>query len=130
LLYVHGDQTQESGRQGIDDGTIVYAMSRSKTEGTRMLMNLVAGLFRKRCPLCKQEVQVQGRGAVKRFGKWFCSTLHADLYELDLYEALRTVHRRHTGCHGAHGPLPEAGDMNLSLKQDADPAGVRTTHEG
>jgi hypothetical protein len=106
---------------------MVYAMSRSRMEGKRMLMNLFAGLFRKRCPLCKQEVQVQGRGAVKRFGKWFCSTLHGDLYELDLYEALRTMHCRHTGCHGAHVPWPEAGDMDISPKQDLELADVGET---
>lgn len=82
-----------------------------------MLINLFAGLFHKRCPLCKQEVQTQGLSAVKRFGKWFCSTLHADFYEMDLYKALRTVHYRHTGCHEAQVPWPEGGGMDISLKQ-------------
>jgi hypothetical protein len=82
-------------------------------EGNRMLMHLFSGLFRKRCPLCKQEVQVQGNAAVKRFGKWFCSESHADLYELDLYEALQTVHCHHATCHGEYVPLPEAVGMDL-----------------
>jgi hypothetical protein len=94
-----------------------------------MLLNLFAGLFRKRCPLCKQEVRVQGDAAVQRFGKWYCSTLHADLYELDLYEALRSVHRRHAGSHGVHVPFPEAGGMNSSPKQDLHMAGVGEDHE-
>ena len=76
-----------------------------------MLTNLFAGLFHKRCPLCKQEAHAQGDGAVRRFGKWFCSELHADLYELELYEALRSVHWRHAACHGEHVPLPEALGM-------------------
>ena len=83
-----------------------------------MLMNRFRGLFHKRCPLCKQEVYEQGGAAVRRFGKWFCSDVHADLYELDLYEALRTVHCRHVGCHGEHGPLPGAVGLNFSPRQD------------
>ncbi len=79
-----------------------------------MLRNLFSGLFRRRCPLCKQEVHEQGDAAVQRFGKWFCSEMHADLYELDLYEALQTVHCRHAACHGEYVPLPEAVGMNLS----------------
>jgi hypothetical protein len=130
LLYLHSDQGKESGRESINAGAMVHTMSRAYAEGKRMLRNFFAGLFRKRCPLCKQEVQPQGSAAVQRLGKWYCSTLHADLYELALYEALRTLQCRHTGCHGAHGPLPEDGDMNLSLKQDAEAAGVRTNHEG
>jgi hypothetical protein len=77
--------------------------------------------------LCKQEVQAQGRGAVKRFGKWFCSTPHADLYELNLYEDLRTVHGRHTGCHGAHVPWPEARAMDFSPPTALELANVRET---
>jgi hypothetical protein len=73
-----------------------------------MLINCFAGLFRKRCPLCRQEVQVQGDGAVQHFGKWFCSKVHADLYECELYAALRTVHCHHAGCHGVHVPLSDA----------------------
>jgi hypothetical protein len=78
-----------------------------------MLMNRFAYLLRKHCPLCKEEVQEQGDGAVQRFGKWFCSKVHADLYEWKLYEALRTVHCHHAGCHGEHVPLPEAVEMSL-----------------
>jgi hypothetical protein len=94
-----------------------------------MLINLFAGLFCKRCALCRQAVREQGDAAVQRFGKWYCSRLHADLYELDLYEALRTVHCRHAGCHGAHVPFPEAEGMNSSPRQNTDPAGVGENHE-
>jgi hypothetical protein len=83
-----------------------------------MLINLFAGLFHKRCPLCKQEVHEQGDSVVQRFGKWYCSEMHADLYELELYEALRTVHCRHAGCHGQHVPLPEAVDRDCSPEQN------------
>jgi hypothetical protein len=79
-----------------------------------MLMNLFAGLFHKRCPLCKEEVREQGNTAVHRFGKWYCSEMHADLYELELYEALRTVYLRHVQCHGGHAPLSEALAMDYS----------------
>jgi hypothetical protein len=82
-----------------------------------MLMNLFAGLFHKRCPLCKEEVREQGNTAVHRFGKWYCSEMHADLYELELYEALRTVYCRHVGCHGEHVPIPEALAMDFSPSQ-------------
>jgi len=75
-------------------------------------------LFHKRCPLCKQEVREQGDSAVQRFGKWYCSEVHADLYELDLYEALRTVHCRHAGCHGEHVPLPAAIGIDCSPQQN------------
>jgi hypothetical protein len=50
-----------------------------------MLLNFFTRLFHKRCPLCKQEVHEQNRSAVQRFGKWYCSGMHADLYELELY---------------------------------------------
>jgi hypothetical protein len=83
-----------------------------------MLLNRFIGLFRKRCPLCKQEVHEQGDAAVQRFGRWFCSKVHADLYELELYEALRTVHCRHAGCHGEYVPLPEAVGANFSPRQN------------
>ncbi len=79
-----------------------------------MLTHFLMGLFHKRCPHCKQQVHEQGDEAVQRFGKWFCSELHADIYESDLYEALQTVHCRHAMCHGEYVPLPEAVDMNLS----------------
>jgi hypothetical protein len=73
-----------------------------------MLTHLFSGLFHKRCPLCKQEVHAQSQAVVPRFGKWFCSEMHADLYELDLYEALSSVRCHHAACHGKHVPLPEA----------------------
>jgi hypothetical protein len=79
-----------------------------------MLMNCFAGLFRKHCPLCKQEVQEQGDEAVQQLGKWFCSKMHADLYECELYEALRTVHCHRAGCHREHAPLPDAVGMSVS----------------
>jgi hypothetical protein len=79
-----------------------------------MLMNRFTGLFRRRCPLCKQDVHTQGDAAAQRFGKWFCSKAHADLYELELYEALRTMHCHHAGCHGEYVPLPEAVGMGFS----------------
>jgi hypothetical protein len=81
-----------------------------------MLMNRFIGLFRKRCPLCRQEVQEQGDEAVQHFGKWFCSKVHADLYEWELYEALRTVHCHHAGCHGEHVPLSGAVGMSVSAQ--------------
>jgi hypothetical protein len=79
-----------------------------------MLTHLFAGLFHKRCPLCSEEVREQGYAAVQRVGKWFCSEQHADLYELNLYEALHMTYRRHAACHGGHVPLPEAVGMDLS----------------
>jgi hypothetical protein len=84
-------------------------------------------LFHKRCPLCKQEVREQGDSAVQRFGKWYCSEVHADLYELDLYEALRAVHCRHAGCHGEHVPLPAAMGIDCSPRQN--PELVRLTRD-
>jgi hypothetical protein len=79
-----------------------------------MLRNRFVGLFHKRCPRCKQEVYEQGDQVVQRLGKWFCSEGHADAYELELYEALRTVHCRHAGCHGEYVPVPEALGMSFS----------------
>jgi hypothetical protein len=81
-----------------------------------MLVNLFMGLFHKRCPLCKQEVREEGHEAVQRLGKWFCSKVHADLYELELYEALRTVRCRHVGCHGEYGPLSAATHMSFTSR--------------
>jgi hypothetical protein len=88
--------------------------------GKDVLANLLAGLFHKHCPLCKQEVHRQGNAAVQRFGRWFCSERHADLYEMELYEALRAVRRRHAACHGGHVPLPEAVDMDFPRRQVAE----------
>jgi hypothetical protein len=85
-----------------------------------MLLNLFVGLFHKRCPLCRQEVHEQDGTVVRRFGKWYCSEMHADLFELELYEALRTVHCRHVGCHGAHVPLPEAVGKDCSPRRNSD----------
>ena len=82
-----------------------------------MLMHCFTGLFHKRCPFCKQEVQAQRGAAIQYFGKWFCSKAHADLYECELYEALSTVHCHHTGCHGEHAPLSDALAMNVSAQQ-------------
>jgi hypothetical protein len=93
---------------------MVCTIPHAHREGKRMLTNLFAGLFHKRCPFCKQEVDAQGNGAVRRLGKWCCSELHADLYELELYEVLRSVHRHHAACHGEHVPLPEALGMHFS----------------
>jgi hypothetical protein len=73
-----------------------------------MLPNVFARLFGQRCLYCKQEVHEQSRHAVQRFGKWYCSERHADLYELELYQALRATRCRHARCHGEHVPLPEA----------------------
>jgi hypothetical protein len=81
-----------------------------------MLMHCFTGLFRKRCPLCRQEVQAQGDETVQHFGKWFCSKVHADLYECELYEALRTVHCHHAGCHGEHVPLSDAVGLSASVQ--------------
>ena len=94
-----------------------------------MLIRRFMGFFRKRCPLCKQEVRMQEDAAVQRFGKWFCCTLHADLYEVDLYQALRTAHCRHAGCHGAHVPWPQAESMNMSPRQNLQQADVEEDHE-
>ena len=79
-----------------------------------MLLNVFGKLFCTRCPYCRQEVHEHSRRAVQRFGKWYCSEIHADLYELELYEALRTTHCRHAGCHGEHVPLPEVLDSDCS----------------
>jgi hypothetical protein len=84
-----------------------------------MLLNLFAGLFRNRRPLCKQMVHEHGGTAVRRFGKWYCSEMHADLYELELYEALRTSYCRHVGCQSPYVPWPEAVNVDCSPKQHA-----------
>ncbi len=81
-----------------------------------MLMNCFAWLFRKRCPLCRQEVPAQGDEAVQHFGKWFCSKVHADRYECELDEALRTVRCHHAGCHGEYAPLSDAVGMSVSAQ--------------
>jgi hypothetical protein len=94
-----------------------------------MLLNLFVGLFRKRCPLCKQEVHEQSGTAVHRFGKWYCSAMHADLFELELYEALRTVRCRHVGCHGEHVPWPEALRMDCSPRENLELARLKRNHE-
>jgi hypothetical protein len=94
-----------------------------------MLTNLFAGLFHRRCPLCKQEVPRPGSTAVQRFGKWFCSKRHADLYEFDLYEALRSVHYQHAARHGEHIPLPEAARMSFSPRPRMALAHAEQDHE-
>ena len=58
--------------------------------------------------------------AVQRFGRWFCSEVHADLYESDLYEALQTAQCHHMACYGNLGPLPGAVSRNLSLRRVPD----------
>jgi hypothetical protein len=103
---------------------MVCTMPHVRGEGKRMLTNLFAGRFHKRCPLCKQEVHAQGSGAVRRFGRWYCSKLHADLYELGLYEALRSVHCHHAACHGEHVPLPEALGMHFFPEPCVEPVQV------
>jgi len=94
-----------------------------------MLMNLFAGLFHKRCPLCKQEVHEQGDTAVYRLSKWYCSEMHADLYELELYEALRAVHCRHVRCHGEHAPFPESMGIDCSPWPNIELAGLKRNHK-
>jgi hypothetical protein len=84
-----------------------------------MLLNVFARLFCKRCPYCKRDVHEHSRHAVHRLGRWYCSETHADLYELELYEALRTTHCRHAGCHGEHVLLPEV------LGSDCSPGHIR-----
>ena len=79
-----------------------------------MLMNRFAGMFRKHCPLCKQAVQEQDDEAVQQLGRWFCSKVHADLYECELYKALCTVHCHRAGCPRAHAPLLDAVGMSVS----------------
>ena len=64
-------------------------------------------------------VHEHGGTEVRRFGKWYCSEMHADLYELELYEALRTVHCRHVGCQGPYVPWPESVSVDRSLQQHA-----------
>ena len=90
-----------------------------------MLLNFFAALLHKHCQLCKRTVHEQGGTAVRRFGKWYCSEIHADLYEFELYEALRTVHCRHVGCHGAHVPWPEAVIVDCSPQRHATLTRVR-----
>lgn len=94
-----------------------------------MLMHLFTSLFHKRCPLCRQEVHQQGYGAVQRFGKWFCSEPHADLYELNLYEALYTVYRCHTARHSGHVPLPEALCLHFPPRHTRELAPLEPDHE-
>jgi hypothetical protein len=113
----------------MNGGAMVCTIQDSPREGKCMLMNLFTGLFHKRCPFCKQEVHMQGDEAVRRFGKWFCSEIHADVYELNLFEALHTVHCRHAGCHGEHVPLPEAVSMHFSPRQVPELAHVERDHE-
>jgi hypothetical protein len=49
-----------------------------------MLMNLFAGLF---TSIARSKAGGMSRATgVQRFGKWYCSEMHADLYELELYE--------------------------------------------
>ena len=86
-----------------------------------MLLHFFTSLFHKHCPLCKQYVHEQGDRAVQRFGKWYCSEVHAELYELELYEALRSVHCRHAGCHGEHVPLPAAMGIDYAPRQNLVP---------
>jgi hypothetical protein len=95
-----------------------------------MLMNLFAGLFHKHCPLCKEEVREQANTAVQRFGKWCCSEIHADLYELELYEALRTVYCRHAEWHGQHVPLPAAVSMDFSSRQNLELVHLQRNRHG
>jgi hypothetical protein len=83
-----------------------------------MWLNCFAGLFRKRCPLCRQEVHAHETQAVQQFGRWFCSKVHADLYEWELYEALHTVHCQHAGCHGEHAPLSSAVNIGGSTPKE------------
>ena len=82
-----------------------------------MWLNCFAGLFHKRCPLCRQEVHAHETQAVQHFGKWFCSKVHADLYEWQLYEGLRTVYCQHAGCHGQHAPLTGSVQLDDSTQQ-------------
>jgi hypothetical protein len=85
-----------------------------------MLMCLLLSLFRKRCPQCRAEVHKEGHGVVQRFGRWFCSEVHADLYESDLFEVLQTARCHHRACHGGLGPLPGTVNLNLSLRRVSD----------
>jgi hypothetical protein len=131
LLLLSKAQEADGGERptGANDSSLMCCVREFDKEGNRMLMNFFAGLFHKRCPLCKQEVQVQGNAVVQRFGKWFCSELHADLYELDLYEALQTVHCHHATCHGEYVPLPEAVGMDLSPGHNRELAHLVHAHE-
>ena len=94
-----------------------------------MLLNFFTRLFHRRCPLCKQEVHAQDINAVQRFGKWYCSEMHADCYELELYEALRAAHCHHSGCHGEHVPLPEAMDIDCSPRQNLERVCLERTRD-
>ena len=94
-----------------------------------MLLNFFTRHFHRRCPLCKHEVHEQGSNAVRRFGKWYCSEMHADRYELELYEALRATHCRHSGCHGEHVPLPEAMGIDCSPRQNPEVLGLEGTRD-
>jgi hypothetical protein len=66
---------------------------------------------------------------VQRFGKWFCSETHADLYESNLFEALHSVHCPHAWCHGQYVPLPEAVGIHFSARQMLELAHVEADHE-
>jgi hypothetical protein len=79
-----------------------------------MLTHFFTSLFYKRCPLCRKEVHEQSKVAVQRFGQWFCSEQHADIHELNLYDALYTAYHSHAAFHGGHVPLPEAMAMSFS----------------
>ena len=85
-----------------------------------MVMNFFTKFFHKRCPLCKQKVYEQGDSAGPRFGQWYCSEMHADRFALELFESLRPVHCRHSGCHGEHVSLSGAVGIDCSLRQNRE----------
>jgi hypothetical protein len=94
-----------------------------------MLTHLFAGLFHKRCALCGKEVHEQSEAAVQRFGKWFCAEPYADLYELDLYEALSTAYLHHARRHGGYVPLSEILSTHFPPRHSRELAPLESDHE-
>jgi hypothetical protein len=94
-----------------------------------MLTNLLGGLVRKRCPLCKAEIPRGGEGVVRRLGKLFCSRSHADTYEYHLYQALREFQLDHTTRHGDYAPLLVTSSLeceaskSVSNERQSEPGG-------
>jgi hypothetical protein len=125
----NGDRMAVSHIHGKQNGAMAGRLRNLYREGTRMLTHLFTGLFHKHCPLCGKEVRAQSEAAVQRLGKWFCSEGHADIHELNLYEALSMVYRRHVASHGGHVPLPEALHLHFPPRHSQELTPLEPDHE-